>query len=364
MQQSLKKIPAIVTDIGGVLLRHKTAIPKVPDTVRLLKTKLKDLDPQQFPNDESRIPFLCLTNDGEHLEKVKAEFLNGVLGLEKENEKFTSDDVLVNFTALRPVMKDYQDRLVIVSGDGDMHKTAKECGLTKFITLEEYSCLHPNMVPVSKLAKSGSVEEMRKIIGERLNISDQSVFDKALQVHAIFILNDPPYWYEYTQIICDLLTTHNGNVAEKLPNQIPDQHIPIYTTNNDLVYPGPYHLPRFTLGAFTECLKHIYKQYFHKDLHVNLYGKPYETTFKYAEKYLHELANRELSNIYMIGDNPHGDVRGAKKLGWRTILVETGVFQKYDGIENDPTDPADYVVKDFNEAIKLIFSLEKINTKI
>jgi len=59
----------------------------------------------------------------------------------------------------------------------------------------------------------------------------------------------------------------------------------------------------------------------------------------------------------MIGDNPKSDIRGANQKGWISILVRSGIFN---GPQNDEKDPATYVVDDFEEAIKLIFELEKI----
>ena len=44
----------------------------------------------------------------------------------------------------------------------------------------------------------------------------------------------------------------------------------------------------------------------------------------------------------MIGDNPKSDIRGANAAKWKSILVRTGVFKG----ENDPLDPATYVVDD------------------
>jgi len=34
----------------------------------------------------------------------------------------------------------------------------------------------------------------------------------------------------------------------------------------------------------------------------------------------------ELTNIYMIGDNPKSDIAGANAKGWTSILVRSGVF--------------------------------------
>lgn len=58
----------------------------------------------------------------------------------------------------------------------------------------------------------------------------------------------------------------------------------------------------------------------------------------------------------MIGDNPESDISGANKTeGWKSVLVRTGVFR---GEDNDKEFPADYVVDDIKEAIKLICKLE------
>lgn len=65
----------------------------------------------------------------------------------------------------------------------------------------------------------------------------------------------------------------------------------------------------------------------------------------------------EISQFYMIGDNPKSDIDGANRRGWTSILVRTGVFQ---GEENDKEHPATYVVKDFEEAIQLIYKIERL----
>jgi len=40
-----------------------------------------------------------------------------------------------------------------------------------------------------------------------------------------------------------------------------------------------------------------------------------------VEKVADEIAETEISNCYMIGDNPRGDIRGANDMGWTSILV-------------------------------------------
>ena len=62
--------------------------------------------------------------------------------------------------------------------------------------------------------------------------------------------------------------------------------------------------------------------------------------------------------VYMIGDNPHADIRGANNAGdlWRSVLVRTGVFS---GAANDPLDPADFVFDNVGEAVSNILEHER-----
>ena len=62
----------------------------------------------------------------------------------------------------------------------------------------------------------------------------------------------------------------------------------------------------------------------------------------------------------MIGDNPGSDIQGGNNSACVTILTRTGVFA---GKGNDKKYPADYVVENFYEAIKLIFKIEGIPFK-
>lgn len=65
----------------------------------------------------------------------------------------------------------------------------------------------------------------------------------------------------------------------------------------------------------------------------------------------------DISNFYMIGDNPPVDIKGANQSGFISFLVRTGVFN---GEENDQEDPAKYVVKNAFEAVNTILKTENI----
>ena len=89
-------------------------------------------------------------------------------------------------------------------------------------------------------------------------------------------------------------------------------------------------------------------------------------TFDYAEELIRENARKnhvQLTNFYMIGDNPVSDIKGGNMKGWTTILVKTGVFKtdaKTSVNGNDKENPATVVVEDFDAALKYIFSKENL----
>ena len=89
-----------------------------------------------------------------------------------------------------------------------------------------------------------------------------------------------------------------------------------------------------------------------ESLEYTMYGKPERLTFDYAESLFKQKAEAEgveISNYYMIGDNPEGDIEGANRKGWNSILVRTGLYEEKEG--NHPDYPATHVVEDMNEAL-------------
>ena len=125
-------------------------------------------------------------------------------------------------------------------------------------------------------------------------------------------------------------------------------------------------IKRFGQGIFPILLDTVFKQVHGMHPEYITYGKPSMNTFEYAKRVCDrqaKLNNLEISDYYMIGDNPACDIRGAKNIGWKSILVRTGVFQPSDGQTNDHLDPADYVVQDFSDAISLILAHEGIHAE-
>lgn len=114
-------------------------------------------------------------------------------------------------------------------------------------------------------------------------------------------------------------------------------------------------------------------------LEVRYFGKPERHTYRFAERQLRLLASHLTSGggsveaggqggtsasdsfdrIFMVGDNPQADIRGANNAGdpWRSVLVRTGVFGRGRAqaeLENDLQDPASLVVPSLVEAVDAI----------
>jgi ribonucleotide monophosphatase NagD (HAD superfamily) len=113
-------------------------------------------------------------------------------------------------------------------------------------------------------------------------------------------------------------------------------------------------------GAFVHAFKSLFEHYSDIPIDIEFCGKPYPIQYTYAEELFRKNAiARGLlppTKCFGIGDNPKSDIRGANRAGghWRSVLVRTGVFQ---GGENDAEDPADFVVRDVLEAVRLIEDL-------
>lgn len=174
------------------------------------------------------------------------------------------------------------------------------------------------------------------------------------------VFNDPRDWALDTQLILDLLlsisghlgtlSTKNGNPT--LPNRgyQQDSQPELYFSNPDLLWAASYHLPRLGQGGFQAALEGVFNAITGGpangvQLHKQLFGKPTQGTFTFAENRLkqHRTVLRggnnddddaaKLRTVYMVGDNPESDIRGANEYKsptgsrWNSILVRSGVYR-------------------------------------
>mmetsp|Transcript_76516 Transcript_76516/g.88949 ORF Transcript_76516/g.88949 Transcript_76516/m.88949 type:complete len:359 (+) Transcript_76516:34-1110(+) len=355
MEATTIKLPGIVSDVDGVIVKGSKGLPGSDEAVKILKTPLGKLNPEKFGTEESTLPLVCLSNVGEYLEEDRANCINESLGLKDTPFQILGNQMVLNYSCLRPVFANLKDKTVIVSGLGEIARSLKSVGLENYLTLDEYLALYPHashsytFYPQTT-PSDDLVEEVRK----RLGMTKEELLKEPVEIHAIFFMMSPDKWEDNIQILCDLIGKH------KTRNQsggLVEEQMPVYFGCTDLYLLTDYG-PKISIGFFKDCIEHCYKKMFGKDLISEVTGKPAKAGYEYSKVLLQNQTKYQIENYYMIGDNPKTDIRGAAKLGWKTILVKSGVFGGT--LQNDAEDPADYVVESMLEAIKLILRIEGI----
>jgi HAD superfamily hydrolase (TIGR01456 family) len=178
---------------------------------------------------------------------------------------------------------------------------------------------------------------------------------RSLKIDAVFIFNDPRDWALDSQIILDLLLSSQGilgtysekNGDKSLPNNgwQQDGQPALIFSNPDLFWATAYHMPRLGQGGFRAAVEGVWKDTTDgAHLQKKVIGKPYPETYAFAERVLQkhraELLGRsygdkisKLDRVFMVGDNPESDIRGANEFNspngteWVSILVKTGVYR-------------------------------------
>jgi len=105
----MRKLPAIVFDVDGVLKLGNSKIPHSTTIISHLKTQLY--------NGHS-IPFKILTNGGGITEEKKAQEFNRVLSLTTP-ACLNANDIILCHTPLKALVKEYKSRNVMTAGIGD-----------------------------------------------------------------------------------------------------------------------------------------------------------------------------------------------------------------------------------------------------
>jgi len=162
------------------------------------------------------------------------------------------------------------------------------------------------------------------------------------------VFHDPVDWYADLQVLLDVLAGGEPLGSGRA------QSVPLFASNPDIVYADKYPAPRLAQRAFLLSADAIWRDIHGVGLQWTQFGKPTETTARYAERMLFGVGG-PLDEIWMVGDNPRADVALAENAGgeWRSVLVRTGGFS---GPGNDPGHPADVVCEDVGEAVEAILS--------
>eukprot|EP00698_Gefionella_okellyi_P003336 TRINITY_DN13106_c0_g1_i1.p1 TRINITY_DN13106_c0_g1~~TRINITY_DN13106_c0_g1_i1.p1 ORF type:complete len:339 (+),score=40.45 TRINITY_DN13106_c0_g1_i1:162-1178(+) len=288
------------------------------------------------------IPFVFLTNGGGVTEAQYASMLEKQLSI-----PVSEFQMIESHTPMRELASAFADKRVLLIGVNN-YEISAAYGLRRAITIQDFVVHHPHLVP--------------KGIHAVPDVPLQPPEPDCDPIAAILVLEDPHDWHAALQVSLDLLET-TGVVGGPA---VCEQQVQIHFSNPDFVYASLHSRPRITQGAFKLCIEAIYQQATGRQLQSTQYGKPCAGTYGYAERLLRQTARNmcgrdDLSAIYMIGDNPLSDIRGANWAGepWISILVRTGVFQS--SAANDPDNPAKMVCADIEEAFRWLCDREQCN---
>ncbi|XP_062092850.1 mitochondrial hydrolase YKR070W [Humulus lupulus] len=336
----------IAFDIDGVILRGRVPIGGSPQALRRLYGEAGTL----------KVPFLFLTNGGGIPESRRAIELGELLGVQ-----ILPSQVVQGHTPFKNLLNKYENELIVAAGKGEPALVMSEYGFKKVLSLDEYASYFKDIDPVSQY-KIWTKEYQNDHLIEsapRYNV----LYDR---VKAAFVVSDPVDWGRDIQVLCDILTSGG------LPGGDNGHQPPLYFAADDLEYQAAFPSERLGMGAFRIALESVFNKIRHNTLEYVSFGKPNPFVFKNAEAMLRQLqpsnhnvhllyngdsGSPPFKTLYMIGDNPFVDVKGAQQAGhpWFSILTRTGVFK---GKDNHSEFPADLVVDKVEDAVDYILERE------
>ena len=342
---------AIVMDVDGVLMHGAHAIAGASTALETARRHL---------------PVLLLTNGSGSAAK-KAAKIEAALGLSIDPQAVILSHSPLRAPAHRPFLRSAH-LLVVAHTHAQALEIAAEHEWTSVVSLQQLMRANPLACPLRQLDPA-LVRDDRE--GEA-----HPTFDQALPFDAVVLAAEPCQFGEALQLVIDVIRgrgrlgvvadahapDHTQQEGEPSPSESAiepqSQHVaqlPLYICNLDLVYQDRFPVPRFTSGAFLACLQTLFRATTGKPLHFIPFGKPLLSSMQFAEETFQTLFHKIPSTLYMIGDNPESDIKGANEAGahWRSCLVRTGCFQ---GTHNDPKNPADFVFNDVAQAVSFILS--------
>ena len=242
--------------------------------------------------------------------------------------------------------------VLVVGGHEDKCRhVAKRYGFKSVVTPGDIFMSYTSIWPFSK-GFTDYYKPNTQPLRQPIDVKDAT---KSLKIDAILVFNDPRDWALDIQVIVDVLLSKNGivgtysdkNNRDDLPNRgfQQDGQPKLYFSNPDLLWAAAYHLPRLGQGGFCAALDGVWAALTGGPtagvvLQKTIIGKPHFETYEFAEKRLCQERDNwfgkndaaPLRNVYMIGDNPESDIRGANSynghsgIAWTPILVRTGVY--------------------------------------
>ncbi|KAK9154163.1 hypothetical protein Sjap_001643 [Stephania japonica] len=271
--------------------------------------------------------------------------------------------VIQGHSPFRLLLNRFQDKFVVAVGKGEPAQVMSEYGYRRVLSIDEYASYFDSIDPVSQYKMWAGKTPYDADMKSKAMVPRFDVFSERVQ--AAFIVSDPYDWSRDIQVLCDILRSGGlpGKVAEH------GHQLPLYFAADDLEYQAAFPSERLGMGAFRIALESIFNRIHHNALEYTSFGKPNSFVFKNAENVLKKLPpfsfidsyadnlkkGQPFKTLYMIGDNPLVDIKGAKQAGrpWFSILTRTGVFK---GKANHAEFPADLSSALCNLKARLCFS--------
>ncbi|CAB1105712.1 unnamed protein product [Ectocarpus sp. CCAP 1310/34] len=329
---SKKSFFGVAFDIDGVLVRGQEVLPGARESLKALE--------------DARVPYVFVTNGGGCTEEAKARDLTSKLGVQVHRSM-----VALSHSPMRALASEYSGKRVMVLGSSAKKIAEEDLGLLDTVTPEEFAGEWPDIFHFT-----GDRYYIPRNFPRRL-----AEGERPRSVSAVMVLHDPLDWALEAQVVVDVL--RGGDP----PGSGGASQTPMYISNPDFVFASTYQEPRFAAGAFADTVRMLYaKRFATSEPTIEVFGKPTISTFDYARRLLEERdgvirpqEEHKIERIYMVGDNPSGDIRGANAAGppWLSNLVKTGVFRDKGGRGNDAEDPAHFVHNDVRECVN--FAMER-----
>jgi HAD superfamily hydrolase (TIGR01456 family) len=313
-----------VFDVEGVLLRGKRVLNPGRDAMHLLY----NAELQRW-----RAPVVFLTNGGGTAESVRAKKLSSLLDVPVDESQ-----VILSHSPMRKYARtlNKDGHSIVTVGGPHCPAVARSYGFHRVLDIEQLGQARHGATPFAKYQQLPP-------------LSTHELDTASLPVSAVLVMSDSLELGRDLQLMVDIIADEEQRRTEQAS---------IVYANPDLTFPNEFNSPRLAGGVLRVALDAVLKEVSNGKSYTAIQmGKPHQINFDHAEQALHHqieihshFRGQGLNTIYMIGDNPKSDVRGANARGrpWHSILVRSGNFR---GDSNDPADPADLVVDDAYQAI-------------
>ncbi|XP_054812549.1 uncharacterized protein YKR070W-like isoform X3 [Prosopis cineraria] len=270
--------------------------------------------------------------------------------------------VIQGHSPFKQLVNRFQNELIVAVGKGEPAAVMSEYGFKNVISIDEYASCFEHIDPLAPYKKCTT----QLVVDQNSELKESAPRNNVCseRVRAAFVVSDPVDWSRDIQVLSDILRT--GGLPGR--NVGPQPHL--FFANDDLEYQTAFPSERLGMGAFRIALESIFNRIHPHALEYTSFGKPHPSVFKNAELVLeqvtlslddlHDVNHKNaqcFKTLYMIGDNPAVDIKGARQAGhpWFSILTRTGVFK---GKENHHEFPADLVVDNVEEAVDYILAKE------